>query len=434
MGDHEPLPPCDLAAEVAVLGAVLLSPAALDVVADALAVEEFSRPAHQVIYATILDLYAGGEPVDPITVCDRLAAGGELARCGGAPYLHTLAADVPTATNASYYAQIVARKATQRRAVEAGQRIQQLGYTWPAGEDGLTERVETIAAGLALRQSADEGVIGLDNAIDEAFQRLTGPLPPTISTGLYDLDEVLTGGLRNGAVYVIAARPGQGKSLVGAGIGLSVAQGGTGVLICSLEMSRAEITNRTLANMSGVELTAITTHRLGDQDWARLRKTREQFRGVPLLIRDTPHLTSASLRRLAERLTRTPAGLGLIVIDYAQQMTPTDTRAPREQQVAEISRSSKRLAMHLQVPIILLSQTNRKAAERVTPDPSDLRESGSLEADADVVIILRLPTEEQRAGEIDAHVVKNRHGRQGVIPLAFSPHYARIRSLLRTVS
>ncbi|MGH3934651.1 MAG: replicative DNA helicase [Pseudonocardiaceae bacterium] len=432
--DLEPQPPSDVAAEAAVLGAVMLSPSALDVVADSLLVQEFYRPAHQTIYATILQLYAGGEPVDPITVCDRLSANGELARVGGAPYLHTLTHQLPTAANAGYYADIVTRTATQRRAVETGQRIQHLGHTWPVDDDGLTERIEQLVAELAGRAPTNANVTDLDTALDEAFARLAGPLPPTIPTGLHDLDEVLTGGLRKAAVYVVAARPGCGKSLVGANIALRVAQGGTGALICSLEMSRDEITNRTLANMAGVELTAITTHQLTDPDWARLRTAREQFRGVPLMIRDTPHLTSASLRRLAQRLTRTPPGLGLIVIDYAQQMTPADPRAPREQQVAEISRSAKRLAMHLHVPIVLLAQTNRKAAERVTADMSDLRESGSLEADADVVIILRLPDDIHRAGELDAHIVKNRHGRQAVIPLAWSPHYARIRSLHRTVS
>jgi replicative DNA helicase len=431
-----PLPPSDVAAEAAFLGALLLSPAALDQAIDLLTLEELYKPAHQTIYAAILDLYAGGDPVDPVTVCDRLARDGDLLRCGGAPYLHTLTSELPTATNVSHYAEIVAGKAVMRKLVEAGTRITQLGHYGDRGADAdeVLERAQATMAAVTERQTVDDGLIELDQAVDQAFERLAGPVAPTISTGLYDLDDILTGGLRRGAVYVIAARPGQGKSLCGAGIGLFVAQSGTGVLICSLEMSRDEITNRTLANMSGVELTAINTHRLGDLDWARLRKARDQFRGVPLLIRDTPHLTSAGLRRVAERLARKPATLGLIVIDYAQQMTAADPRLPREQQVAEISRSCKRLAMHLQVPIILLAQTNRKAAERTAPDASDLRESGSLEADADVVIILKLPTEEDRAGELDAHVVKNRHGRQGVVALAWSPHYARVRSLLRDVS
>jgi replicative DNA helicase len=430
--DDAPLPPADIEAERALLGALLLSPEALDRVVDSLVIEELYRPAHQVIYATILELYADGDPVDVIAVADRLRAHGELNRIG-LPYLHTLISEVPTAANIGYYLDIVTREAVKRRTVEAGQRITQLGY---AASDSavLTSQVEAAVAGLIIPGRGNEGLIDLDSAVDEAFERLAGPVPPTTSTGLYDLDDVLTGGLRKGAVYVIAARPGQGKSLCGAGIGLYVAQSGVGVLICSLEMSRDEITNRVLANMSGVELTAINTHRLGDLDWARLRKAREQFRGVPLLIRDTPHLTSSGLRRVAERLARKPAGLGLIVIDYAQQMTAADPRAPREQQVAEISRSSKRLAMHLQVPVLLLAQTNRKAAERSAPDASDLRESGALEADADVVIILRLPDDPDRAGELDAHVVKNRHGRQGVVALAWSPYYARIRSLLRDAS
>jgi replicative DNA helicase len=429
VANTEPLPPCDLDAERAVLGAILISPAALDQVIDTLTIAEFYRPAHQTIYATALELFAAGDPVDPITISARLAAAGDLVRIGGAPYLQDLAHDVPTARNIGYYAALVARQAVKRRAVETGQRIAQLGHSWAADEDGLTDRIEQLTNGLTTTTQTNDGLIDLDTAVTQAFERLAGPVPPVTPTGLHDLDSILTGGLRKGAVYVIAARPGQGKSLAGAGIGLSVAQDGVGVLVCSLEMSREEITNRILANMSGVELTAINTHQLNDMDWARLRKAQAQFRGSPLLIRDTPYLTSVGLRRLSERLARKPAGLGLIFVDYVQQMTPTDPKAVREQQVAEISRASKRLALQLQVPIILLAQTNRASTQRATPDTTDLRESGSLEADADAVIILKLPTEPERAGELDAHVVKNRHGRTGVVTLAWSPHYARIRSL-----
>lgn len=432
--DTDPGIPCDLAAERAMLGAMILSPLVVNSLVDRFAATEFYRPAHQTIFTTILDLYAADIPVDPISVCDRLTQDGNLTRCGGAPYLHTIISEVPTTTNASFYASIVSRKATQRRAMELGQRITQTARDWPDYEEGLLERVESLASKLTTHNRLDEELISLDDAVDEAFDRLAGPVPPTIPTGLIDLDDTLTGGLRKGAVYIIAAKTGSGKSFAGAGIGLHVASSGLGVLICSLEMGREEITNRILANMSGVELTAINTHALNNFDWARLRKARDQFRETPLMIRDTPYLTSLGLRRLAERLARTKTGLGLIVLDYAQLVTPADPKTSREQQVAEISRSCKKLALHLPVPIILLSQINRTGAMRDTPDTSDLRESGSLEADSDCVIILRLPTEEHRAGEIDAHVVKNRHGPPGVVSMSWSPHYARIRPLLREVS
>jgi replicative DNA helicase len=425
----EPLPPCDLDAERAVLGAILISPAALDQIIDTLTVAEFYRPAHQTIYATALDLYAAGDPVDPITISARLAAAGDLVRIGGAPYLQDLAHDVPTARNIGYYAEIVARQAVKRRAVETGQRIAQLGHAWAADEDGLTDRIEQLTTTLTTGRRDDDGLIDLDTAVAQAFERLTGPVPSTIPTGLHDLDAILNGGLRNGAVYAIGARPGSGKSLCGSGIGLNVAQSGIGVLINSLEMGREEITNRILSNMSGVELAAINTHKLNDFDWARLRKAQAQFLGAPLLIRDTPSLTSVGLRRQAEKLARKATGLGLVIVDYTQRMTPADAKAPRELQVSEFTRDFKLLAMLLNIPIIALYQTNRKSTERQTPDMSDFRESGSIEADCDVGIILKLPTEPERAGELDAHVVKNRHGRCGVVTLAWSPHYARIRSL-----
>lgn len=432
--DTEPLPPCDLDAERAVLGAILISPAALDAVIDTLTIGEFWKPAHQTIYSTALDLFAAGEPVDQITVAARLAKDGELVRVGGAPYLHTLSHDVPTARNVAHYAGIVARQAEKRRTVEIGQRIAQLGHVWDATEVGLADRVETLTASLTMGQRPDSGLIDLDTAVTEAFERLAGPVPPTIPTGLHDLDDVLNGGLRNGAVYAIGARPGSGKSLCGAGIGLSVAQQGIGVLICSLEMGREEITNRILANMSGVELSAINTHKLNDFDWIRLRRAQAQYRGSPLTIRDTPSLTSAGLRRQAEKLARKQPPLGLVIVDYTQRMTPANPKEPREQQVSEFTRGFKLLAMLLNIPIIALYQTNRKSTERQTPDMSDYRESGGVEADCDVGIILKLPDEPDRAGELDAHVVKNRHGRTGRVTLAWSPHYARIRSLAPDVA
>lgn len=429
-----PLPPCDLDAERSLLGAVLISGPVLDEVADLVTVADLYQPAHQTIYAACLELYAAGDPIDPVSVADRLRQQGDLVRVGGAPYLHTLTAAVPTAASAGYYAEIVARVSLQRRVMTLGQRITQLGLH---GDDDLTGRVESLTAALSAEDSQlGEDVTELDAAVEEAMERLRGPVPPLIPTGLQDLDDIMTGGLRTGGVYVVGARPGHGKSLVAANIAVNVAQSGLGVLICSLEMTSEAITDRILANLGGVELGAIMRHHLSEYDWGRLHAAREKLRGIPLLIRDTPHLTPAGLRRVAERAHRRLGGLGLIVIDYAQLMTPTDPRVPREQQVAEISRSTKHLAMHLQVPVILLAQTNRKSMDRTEPDASDLRESGALEADAEAVIILRPPAEDARAGELDAFLPKNRNGRPGRVTLAWSPHYSRVRSLapLRSVS
>lgn len=189
----DPLPPCDEAAERAVLGSALLSPTALDEIADTLRIDEFYRPAHQAIYSAILALYAGGDPVDAISLADQLRARGDLKRIGGLPYLHTLISEVPTASNASYYTTIVTREALKRRAVEFAQTVQQLAYGWPTDEHGLAERIEQLAANLAIRETNTEGLIDLDTAVTEAFERLRAPAPPTLPTGLHDLDTVLTG-------------------------------------------------------------------------------------------------------------------------------------------------------------------------------------------------------------------------------------------------
>jgi replicative DNA helicase len=422
-------PPQDLAAEKAFLGAVLLSEQALAQMVDAVRVEEFYRPAHATIWATCLEMYAGGDPADVITVADRLSSAGELLRVGGLPYLHTLISEVPTAANAGYYAGIVRRKAIQRQGVQLGVGIVETSYSWPEDEEGLAARIEAECAKLAVRESRQLALVSLDDAVDQAFDRLSGPVPPAISTGVIDLDTVLTGGLRPGDLYVVAARPGQGKSLVGSNIALNVAKSGIGVLVCSLEMSSEEITNRTLANAAGVRLYSIMRHELDDLEWRRLERARESFRGSPLSIQDTPDATAAGIRRQCERLARRPAGLGLLVVDYAQLVTPSDPRLPRQEQVADISRSMKRLAGHLHIPVMLISQTNRRDAERPQPSMGDLRESGSLEADASAVIILRRPDQDTRAGELDLHVVKNRHGPEAVITVAYSPHYSRVRCM-----
>lgn len=428
-GDDQP--PQDIVAEQALVGAALLSPGSLTELVDAVRVDDFYRPAHATIWAACLDMFTGGEPVDAVTVAARLAVTGELLRVGGAPYLHTLISTVPTAANAGYYAEIVRRKSAQRRAVELGERIALMARSWPDDDDALVDRIEAETAALAGRYGTAGGVVGLDAAVDEAFERLAGPVPPTVSTGLVDLDEILAGGMVPGDAYVIAARPGLGKSLVGANIAVNVAKSGRGVLVCSLEMRAAQITDRVLANEAGVELTALKRHRLNDFDWQLLRRARDRVRGVPLQILDTPDLTMAQARRHGERLARRPAGLGLIVIDYVQLMPAVDPRVPRQEQVAELSRGGKRLADHLGCPVILISQTNRRDGERDIPTMGDLRESGALEADASAVMILRRPAEPERVGELDLHVVKNRHGREGVVTFAYSPCYSRVRSLAR---
>lgn len=422
-------PPQDLAAEQAFLGAVLLSEHALAQAVDAVRVDELYRPAHATIWATCLEMYAGSDPVDVITVSDRLTSDGELMRIGGLPYLHTLISDVPTVANVGHYAAIIRRKAMQRQGVEIGTRIVTESYAWPDDEEGLAARIEAEASKLTARYTGPSSLVNLDDAVDEAFERLAGPMPTTISTGLPDLDDILAGGLVPGDVYVIAARPGLGKSLVGSNIALNVAKSGLGVLFCSLEMGAAQVTDRILANEAGVELSAIKRHRLNDLDWHLLKRAKDKFRGAPFQILDTPNLTIAAARRHGERVSRRYGGLGLVVIDYAQLMTPTDPGKPREQQVAEICNGAKQL--DLGCPVVLISQTNRKDGERETPAMGDLRESGSLEAVASAVVIIRRPAEPERVGELDLHVVKNRHDREGVVTVSYSPHYSRVRSLAR---
>lgn len=432
--DDEPLPPHDEAAERSVLGAVMCSSRAL---ADAMAVlrpEEFYQPNHQTIFRAVLAVEEAGIAVDAISVSRELEKQGTLLRVGGGPYLHTLMASVPTAANVAYYAELVANKAQLRGLVEAGKRVVAMAYSGADADDVA----EVIAnARKVLDDAADGarrnlGVSEVDDLAAGALAAYENPVPPTQGTGWADLDD-LTGGLRPGTLTVIAARPGVGKTVIGLNLALHAAASGVGVLFASLEMPEAELIDRVLANLAKVDLHRIAGRRISPDDWRRLREARSRLRACPLRVCDQPTLGLSALRTLARDLTRTPRGLGLVVVDYLQLMRPADPRAPREQQVASFSRGLKLLGKELRVPVVALAQVNRGSETRMDKRPvvADLRESGSIEADADAVLLLHHDTsnEIKRDAEIEVIVGKNRHGRQGSVSLSWSPQYARADNL-----
>ena len=433
--EFERTPPQDVEAEQSVLGGMLLSKDAIADVIEALRSGDFYRPAHQTIFDVMVELYGKGEPVDPITVSAELTKTGDLGRVGGAPYLHTLSSSVPTAANAGYYAKIVAERAILRRLVEAGTRIVQLGYSSGGGEvDDLVDRAQQTVYDVTERRTSDDYTL-LEDLMQPTMDELeaiggrSGAMSG-VPTGFVDLD-ALTNGLHPGQLIVIAGRPGLGKSTLGLDIARSASiKHGLTSVIFSLEMGKTEITMRLLSAEARVPLHHMRSGSMTDDDWARLARRMGEVAEAPLYIDDSPNLTMMEIRAKARRL-RQRKELRLIVIDYLQLMTGNKKAESRQQEVSELSRNLKLLAKELEVPVIAMSQLNRGAEQRTDKKPmlSDLRESGSIEQDADVVVLLHredaYEKESPRAGEADFIVAKHRNGPTQTITVAFQGHYSR---------
>lgn len=379
-------PPQDLAAEQCVLGAMMLSKDAIADVIETLRGTDFYRPAHEIVFDAVTDLYARGEPADAITVAAELAKRGEMARIGGAPYVHTLVASVPLAANAGYYAHIVREKAILRRLVEAGTKIVQIGYAGEGEVDDVVDQAQAEIYSVTEKRTTEdyaplkdimEGALDEIEAIDSRGDAMVG-----VPTGFTDLDE-LTNGLHPGQMIIVAARPAMGKSTLGLDFARSASiKHGLTSCVFSLEMSRNEITMRLLSAEAKVPLHHMRNGKMTDEDWARLARKMGEVSEAPLFIDDSPNLTMMEIRAKARRLKQRH-DLKLIVIDYLQLMTSGKKVESRQLEVSEFSRSIKLLAKELELPVIAICQLNRGSEQRSDKRPmaSDLRESGCLTAD-----------------------------------------------------
>ena len=439
--EFERTPPQDVLAEQSVLGGMLLSKDAISEVVEILRERDFYRPAHELIYDAILDLYSRGEPADPVTVSAELTKRGDLVRAGGAPYLHTLISSVPTAANASYYAKIIRERAIMRRLVEAGTKIVQLGYTTEGEVDDAVNQAQAEVHAVTERRAAED-YIQLSELLPAAFDEIekisSGVVGEGVKTGFKDLD-ALTHGFHAGNMIVLAARPAVGKSTLGLDIAryASIHKGDTSVIF-SLEMSRSEITMRMLSAEARVPLNNIRSGALSDEEWARMARRMGEISEAPLFIDDSPNLSLMEIRAKARRLKQRH-NLKLIVIDYLQLMTSGKRVENRQQEVSEFSRQLKLLAKELNVPVVAISQLNRSPEQRSDKKPmlSDLRESGSIEQDADVVILLHrddLYDQQARSGEADLIVAKHRNGPTRTITVSAQLHFARFTDMAPTYS
>jgi replicative DNA helicase len=430
--------PNDLLAEQCTLGGMLLSQEAISEVYEAVRGADFYAPKHEIIFDAILELFSRGEPTDVITVTDELSKTGDLVKAGGADYLHTLTSIVPTAANAAYYADIVQEKATLRRLVEVGTKIAQMGYKAEGDIIELVNQAQHDVYAVS-KSGSGEDYVPLFDSIEDAVKMMEvaqkrGGEMVGVPTGFSELDD-MTHGLHPGQLVILAARPAVGKSTLALDIARNAAiKHNKPVIFFSLEMGRAEIAMRLLSAESRIYLQSMRKGSLSDNDWSRIASVRGEINSAPLYIDDSPNMTLVEIRAKCRRLAKL-VGLEMIVIDYIQLMTSGKKVESRQQEVSEFSRALKLLAKELGVPVIAISQLNRNSekSENKKPELSHLRESGSLEQDADVVVLLHREDignkEHERAGEAQLIVAKQRNGPTGTIVVNFLGQFSKFEDM-----
>jgi replicative DNA helicase len=435
------MPPHNLRAEEAVLGAMLLSREAIADVVEVLEVEHFYRPAHGHVFDAVMSLYGSGEPVDAITVGEELARANLLDAVGGPGVLIDLQAETPAIGNAAHYARIVEEHALLRRLISVSSEIAEMAYGVPEDVVKAVDDAEARMFDVAQRRVTnttseikDLLSANLDRLelLYEQGDTITGTL-----TGYTDLDD-LTSGLQPNAFYVVGARPAMGKTAFALGMASNAAmQSNRPVLVFSLEMSQLELSQRILSADARVDATRMKTGRLEESDWNRITHSVGRLAEAPIYIDDNPHTTVMEIRAKARRLKSRTGDLAMVVVDYIQLMTGRSNAESRQVEVAEISRNLKILARELECPVVALAQLNRGLEQRQDKRPmlSDLRESGALEQDADVVMFLYRDEiyhpESDAKGIAEVIVAKHRNGPTATVKLAFLGHFTRYENMSR---
>ena len=384
------IPPQNLDAEQSVLGAMLESKEAIANVVEILETEDFYKPAHTTIYETILALWARGDPVDAITVAEELTRRGDLERIGGKPYIHGLLEAYPTASSAGRYARIVADHAVLRRLIDAGNKVQEIGFSIPEDVSEAVDQAEGVVYEVGNRRLRED-IQPIRRLLTENMDAIAtlydrGESVTGVPAGFVDLDD-LTAGFQPSNLIIVAARPSMGKSALLGDFALHAARRDFPVVIFSLEMSRNELVQRFLSSEARVDFQRIRKGALQEQDWARLSAALGRLAEAPIFIDDSANVTLMELRAKCRRL-KARHGLGLVLIDYLQLMQAPLKSENRQQEVSEISRSLKILARDLKVPVVCASQLNRSVEYRADKRPllADLRESGCLTAETRVTL------------------------------------------------
>jgi replicative DNA helicase len=433
------IPPQNLDAEKSLLGAVLIDEETLADITEHVSTRDFYDKRHAAIFGGMTRLYERHKPVDLLTLTDELMKKDELDAIGGSAYLTELTNYVPTAAHAEAYAEMVAQKAVRRRLIKASGEISELGFDEDTTTQELLERAEAELFSVS-DQSLKQDLVSIETILTESFDRMEelhrnkGALRG-VRTGYRDLDN-MTAGLQRSDLIILAARPAMGKTTLVTNLAYNVATlAKQPVLFFSLEMSKEQLVDRMLADASGVDAWNIRTGNLSDEDFSKLSEAMGEMAEAPIYIDDTPGVSVLEMRTKARRAAH-EAPLGLIIIDYLQLMQGSGKNdGNRVQEVSEISRGLKLIARELNVPVIALSQLSRSVESRSPqiPQLADLRESGSIEQDADIVMFIYREAyynpETERENITDLIIAKHRNGPTGKVELYFHPERLRFMSL-----
>lgn len=441
------IPPQDLDAERAVIGSLLVSEPAVSTVAEILSAEDFYSENHRILFRAAMALYAKSEPVDQLTLINELKAQGELEKCGGRSNIMQLVESVPLAANVRRYAEIVQGKALLRRVIDASLRIQEEAFGEPEDPTEALDRAEQLVYEVSNNRRDRNAILSLEDVSDPVLERIqalySGEIASSgIPSGLVDLDEITSGFYEND-LTILAARPAMGKTALAMDILWHVARHlGKAAAIFSLEMSKEQLTHRLLSRISGIPTSQLRSGQVPDDSWPRLVRAHTELRQASLFIDDTSDTSvgsmRAKLRRLTNQLKHRDRELGLVVVDYIGLMLASDKPGNREQEISEISRGLKKLARDLQVPVIALSQLNRGVEQRHDKRPllSDLRDSGAVEQDADLVLFIYRDEyytkgDSEFPGQAEIIVAKHRQGDIGTARVKWIPKEVRFANLAR---
>ena len=438
--DAGKIPPQNLDAEMSLLGAVLIDEEVIADASELVSAKDFYDKRHQMIFAAMMRLYEHHKPVDLLTLTEELKKKDQLEAVGGSAFLTELTNYVPTAAHASAYAELVSQKAVRRRLIKASAEISEMGFDENTSTQELLEKAEAELFSVS-DQSLKQDLVSIESVLTESFDRIEelhrnkGQLRG-IRTGYRDLDN-MTAGLQRSDLIILAARPSMGKTTLVTNLAYNVATiAKLPVLFFSLEMSKEQLIDRMLSDASGVDSWNIRTGNLSDDDFSKISEAMGEMAEAPIYIDDTPGLSVLEMRTKSRRAAHDQP-LGLIIVDYLQLMQASGSYAGnRVQEVSEISRGLKLIARELNVPLIALSQLSRSVESRTPPSPqlSDLRESGSIEQDADIVSFIYRPGYYEPDNPdvknlTDLIIAKHRNGPVGKVQLYFHPERLRFMSL-----
>jgi len=434
--DGRHMQPHDLDAEESLLGAMVVSPNAIPIATELVAEDDFYRDTHRLVFRVIRDMYGQGKEVDAVTLSAALEQQGVLERVGGKAFIHTLVEIVPAAANVRQYAEIVRETSVLRQLIRVGNEIAELGYDHPSDARELLDSCEQKVFAISQHRLTSD-FDAMSDMIKSTFERIDmireGQQVSGVPSGFADIDR-MTGGFQPSNLIVLAARPGVGKTSLALNIAHNIGiTGGRSVAVFSLEMSKQEISERMLCSAARVASHRLRSGQtLPNDDYYKLVTVAGELEKAPIYVDDTAGINVFELRAKARRLaSRVDPPLGLVIIDYLQLMMGDGRADNRQQEVANISRSLKQLARELDVPVLAVSQLNRDVETRAEKKPmlSDLRESGAIEQDADLVIFIYEPRDENSKGVVAVDIAKHRNGPTGVARLGFVRDYTKFRTL-----